>query len=48
MKIHIYALLQILVHYMNLKSVSISLHVTRIEIDKLCILDHADVVSSKA
>lgn len=48
MKIHIYALPQTLVHYMNLKSVSISLHVRRIEIDKLCILDHVDVVSSKA
>lgn len=45
---HIYALPQTLIHYMNLKSVSISLHVRRVEISKLCTLDHVDVVSSKA
>lgn len=48
MKMYIYALPQTLVNYINLTSVSISLHVRRIEIGKLCILDHVDVVSSKA
>lgn len=48
MKMHVYALPQTPVHYMNLKSVSISLPVRRVEIGKLCPLDHEDVVSSKA
>lgn len=44
---HVYALPQTPVHYMNLKSVSISLPFRRVEIGKLCPLDHEDVVSSK-